>query len=136
MTRPQLQAISIAGLLALIVALSVALVMLGHATMSGGPQWSAGALGGVIILLALASVVCISVAVESAMDRHGERHQAPPVQRPPAPVYEGRISLADELLDRTAVYELDETAVDALIAQRAHHRRDRAGQHTLTRHGR
>lgn len=77
MSRRQLQTASLAGLLLLIVALFTALVMLGHATMSGGPQWSAGALGGVLIALTLAVVAALCVAFESAMDRREERRNAP-----------------------------------------------------------
>jgi len=53
---------------AVLAALSVALVMLGHATASGAAQWTAGALAVGVVVLIVALFVAIVVLAENAGD--------------------------------------------------------------------
>lgn len=139
-SRRQIHAYGLAALLLLVVALGVALAMLGHSTMSGGPQWSGGALAGVAAAGFIVFFVTLIVGVTAAGEWLGRGgNGAEPdaglwfVEDEP-PVYD---AAADALWARyaepAAVHELDEARVDALVRQRAHHR---AGRRELTRHGR
>jgi putative copper export protein len=72
-TRRQIHRTSLTGLLAFIVALCIALAMLGHATMAGGPQWSAGALFAVFVVLGIAGIVGIFLTYEVIADGRERR---------------------------------------------------------------
>jgi len=141
-TRPQIHAYGLAALLLLVVALGVALAMLGHSTMSGGPQWSAGALAGVAAAGFIVFFVTLIVGATAAGEWLGRSDQSP---EPDAglwfaeaerPVYDAAADAAAfwaQAIARESVYELDDADVDALVRQRSHHR---AARRTLTHRGR
>lgn len=155
-TRPQIHAYGLAALLLLVVALVIALAMLGHSTMAGGPQWSAGALAGGLVVLAIASLIAIVIGIEAVEDlaaRRRAKYAAQAIRLAGHRTIPGSVetgakarSLADDLLGRqnddpeataywardeahTAVYGPDDAAVDLLVRQRSHHR---AARRSLT----
>lgn len=93
MTRRQIHAYGLTALLLLIIALGVALAMLGHAMMAGGPQWSAGILAGGLVVLTIVVMVVMGVGFALVGDeverrrshraaaRYAARHHATPTRR-------------------------------------------------------
>lgn len=129
MSRPQIHAYGLTALLLFVIALGVALAMLGHATMAGGPQWSAGALAGVIVAGTVIVVVTLAVGF-NAVGEWARRDRATAVPdtawfmdqwaADDASWYDTphwARQTADEI-----VYELGEAQVDELVAQRSRRR--------------
>lgn len=141
-SRRQIHAYGLAALLLLVVALGIALAMLGHSTMSGGPQWSAGALAGVAAAGFILFFVTLIVGVTAA----GEwlRQLGGGAPEPDAglwfvederPVYNAAAEASAfwaQAVARQSVYEIDDADVDRMVQARRHHR---AARKALTRHG-
>lgn len=80
MTRRQIHAYALAALLAFLVAVGVALAMLGHATMSGGPQWSAGAIGG-LLAVGLVTLFVTTIVGATFVGEEVERYRSRATRR-------------------------------------------------------
>ena len=141
-SRRQIHAYGLAALLLLVVALGVALAMLGHSTMSGGPQWSAGALAGVAAAGFIVFFVTLIVGITAAGEWLGRGgNGAEPdaglwfveAERPAYDAAADAAAFWAQAIARESVYELDDADVDRLARQRQHHR---AARKALAHHGR
>jgi len=119
-TRRQIHAYGLAALLLLVVALGVALAMLGHSTMAGGPQWSGGALGGAIIAMGIVVMVAMGVgatlgAEEIARLRRDRAHRQGHPVRAARVVSTARVAEADAA-DRWVLEGPGQDAADRSLA--------------------
>lgn len=142
-TRRQIHAYGLAALLLLVVALGVALAMLGHSTMSGGPQWSAGALAGTAaagFIVFFVTLIVGATATGEWFRSRGNRTPEPNAglwfvedEQAAYDAYAEAAAFWAQAVARESVYEIDDADVDRMVQARRHHR---AARKALTRIGR